>query len=87
MNDWLDDLESSDPAVVIAALHRACPCTGSAELYERFMPVLARFRKDPRPAVRDVALHLERDALDELQKQDGRERVDSQPARGQPQDG
>jgi hypothetical protein len=60
------DLESSDEARVISALHRACPCSGSPDLYEAFIPLLHRFKKDTRPAVRAVALHLEVDALERL---------------------
>lgn len=69
------DLESDDEARVITALHEACPCTGSAELYEKFLPVLNRFKKDSRPAVRKVALHLEVDAF-------GRLRVDEEEGAG-----
>lgn len=65
-DDWKADLESEDEARVISALHRACPCTGSAELYEKFLPLLNRFKKDPRPEVRKVALHLEVDAFSRL---------------------
>lgn len=46
--------------------------SGSYEAYEAHMAVLHRFKKDPRPAVRKVALHLEVDALEELAKQDDR---------------
>lgn len=73
--DWKADLESDDEARVIAALHQACPCTGSAELYEKFLPVLNRFKKDQRAGVRKVALHLEVDAFDRL-------RVDEEEAVG-----
>ena len=67
-DDWRADLESEDEARVISALHEACPCSGSAELYEKFMPVLNRFKKDPRAEVRKVALHLEEDAFGRLIK-------------------
>ena len=70
--DWLADLASDDEAVVISALHEACVCTGSAELYEGFLPLLQRFKKDPRPAVRRVAIHLERDSLESLVRDDER---------------
>jgi hypothetical protein len=63
---WAQGLESDDEATVIRALHAACPCTGSASLYESSMPVLLRFKKDARPAVRAVAIHLEIDALEQL---------------------
>ena len=69
---WRTDLESDDEARVISALHDACPCTGSAELYEKFLPILNKFKKDPRAAVRKVALHLEIDALGQLNKDEER---------------
>lgn len=67
-SEWRADLESDDEARVVSALHEACPCSGSAELYEKFLPLLNRFKKDPRPEVRKVALHLEVDAFDRLRK-------------------
>ena len=60
---WLADLQSGDAARQIWALHRACPCSGSSRLYERYMPQLHAMKKDRRPDVRRVALHLEEDAL------------------------
>lgn len=60
---WLADLESGDAARQISALHRACPCSGSSQLYERYMPLLHGMKKDRRAEVRNVALHLEEDAL------------------------
>ena len=68
--EWLADIESSDEARVISALHQACPCTGDTGLYEGFMATLHRFKKDPRERVRKVAMHLERDAMEELSKAD-----------------
>lgn len=67
---WLDDLESDDEALVKRALHAACPCSGSSELYEQYMVILHRFKKDPRPAVRKVAIHLEVDAMERLSMED-----------------
>lgn len=67
---WVADLESDDQERVISALHAACPCTGSDQRYEAFMPVLHRFKKDHRPKVRAVAIHLEEDAMTELAKRD-----------------
>jgi hypothetical protein len=69
---WLADLECDDEAVVISALHAACPCRGSSRRYEGFTAMLQRFQKDPRPAVRKTALHLEYDAFEELTKEDER---------------
>ena len=70
VEDWVADLASEDEAVVVRALHQACPCSGSAVLYERFTARLQDLKKDPRPTVRQVALHLEEDALDQLKIQD-----------------
>src|SRR5438552_1804594 len=67
---WLMDLASGDEATVIRALHQACPCTGSPLLYERYKHQLHALKKDPRPEVRKVALHLEVDALDQLRVHD-----------------
>ena len=69
---WQVDLDSADEAEVVSALHAACPCTGSSETYEAYMVLLHRFKKDTRPGVRKVAIHLEVDALEELAKQDER---------------
>ena len=69
---WLEQLESDEESVVISALHAACPCGGSSERYETYMHVLRRFEKDPRSAVRKVALHLQLDAFEELAKDDER---------------
>ena len=63
---WLNDLASDDEATVVRALHRACPCSGSADLYMRYKHQLHALKKDARPEVRQVALHLEVDALDQL---------------------
>ena len=69
---WLQDLESDDERLVIRALHRSCPCSGSSALYEEFMPILARFKHDHRLEVRKVAIHLEVDALQRLAIEDER---------------
>ena len=61
---WLADLQSGDPARQVRALHAACPCSGSSARYERYMPLLQEMKKDPRPEVRRVALHLDEDALE-----------------------
>ena len=65
-DEWLNDLGSPDAERRINALHRACPCHGPATEYEEFMPLIAKMKKDSSPAVRKVALHVERDALDQL---------------------
>lgn len=61
---WLADRRSGDATRQTRALHAACPCSGSSELYERYMPQLHELKKDPRSAVRRVALDLVEDALD-----------------------
>lgn len=70
--DFLDSLASDDAEVVVAALHAACPCGGSSERYEAFLDVVRGFEKDPRPAVRKAAMHLQYDAFEELTKDDER---------------
>ena len=61
-----DDLESADADVVVRALHAMCPCGGSPAAYERLMPIVQDLKKDPRPEVRAVAIHVELDALQHL---------------------
>lgn len=70
--EWRGALESPDEHEVISALHYACPCSGDRSMYEEFMPVLDRFKKDPRPRVRAVALHLTEDAMQMLAMEDKR---------------
>ena len=70
VEEWLANLASEDEAVVVRALHQACPCSGSAFLYEQYTSRLRELKKDSRPAVRQVALHLDEDALDQLKIQD-----------------
>ena len=61
---WLADLQSGDSLRQVRALHAACPCSGSSLLYEQYMPLLHELKKDPRPEVRRVAIHLDEDALE-----------------------
>lgn len=61
---WLADLQSGDLLRQVRALHAACPCSGSSRLYERYMPRLHGLKKDPRPEVRRVAIHLDEDAIE-----------------------
>jgi hypothetical protein len=70
--DWRRDLASGDEERVVRALHGACPCSGSSTRYEQYMDLLHQFKKDPRPKVRAVALHLEEDAFDRLRREDER---------------
>ena len=65
-DEFLADLASDDEATVIRALHAACPCTGSDERYTVYMDVLHRLKKDPRPKVRGVAIHLDGGRRDDL---------------------
>jgi hypothetical protein len=67
---WLADLASPDERTRMRALRSACPCLGSSATYEEFMGIVAAMKKDPSPAVRRVAIHLEEDALDHLRQED-----------------
>jgi len=55
-------LRSPDEETRIRALHRVCPCGVSFAVYERYMDEVGRLKKDSSPAVRRVAIHVERDA-------------------------
>lgn len=45
-------------------MHVICPCGAGFPLYERFRGEVKRLQKDPDPAVRDAALHVEHDACE-----------------------
>lgn len=45
-------------------LHAICPCGAGFPLYERFRGEVKRLLKDPDPAVRAAALHVEHDACE-----------------------
>jgi len=66
-----------------------CPCSGSSAQYEELMPLVHELGKDPRPAVRAVALHLELDAFQRLALEDEvangfvRNRPGGNPRRGE----
>lgn len=68
----LADLDSDDEEVVIRALHTACPCSGDDTFFVRHQRALRRLERDARPAVREVAKHLQRDAIDEMRQEDER---------------
>lgn len=70
--DWKRDLHSGDEDRVVRALHAACPCSGSSARYEQYMSLLHQFKKDGRPKVKAVALHLDEDAFDRLRREDER---------------
>ena len=55
-------LRSPNEETRIRALHRVCPCGSSFAVYERYMDEVRRLKKDPSPAVRRVAIHVEHDA-------------------------
>jgi len=74
-------LRSADADTRIRALHAVCPCGAGFGLYERLRGEVKRLQKDPDPRVREMALHVERDAcqieaietgLDRAAKQDWR---------------
>lgn len=89
-DDWLARLSWGDEDTRIAALRSACPCNGSSRTYEDFMSLLAALKADPSPRVRQVALHLEYDALVHLRQADEdalgyrRNRPGGHGRRGQP---
>jgi hypothetical protein len=68
---WMSELLSDDERTRVRALHAACPCSGSMRRWEDYMGLLRQMTKDPSPAVRAVAIHLEEDALGHLQIEDG----------------
>lgn len=57
-------LRSPDPPARVRALHAVCPCSAGFLLYERSREEVKRLRKDPDPAVRAAALHVEHDACE-----------------------
>ena len=60
----LAQLRSADEEVQVKALHRVCPCGAGFVVYERFRAEVKRLQKDPSPAVRAAALHVEQDACE-----------------------
>ena len=56
------DYQSDDASIRARALRSSCPCHVSWEAYERLRKPALRLRKDPDPAVRAIAHHLEDDA-------------------------
>ena len=57
-------LRSADEQVQVKALHRVCPCGAGFVVHERFRAEVKRLQKDPSPAVRAAALHVEQDACE-----------------------
>ncbi len=57
-------LRSPDAQARVRALHAICPCGAGFPLYERFRSEVKRLQKDPDPAVRAAALHVEHDACE-----------------------
>jgi len=60
----LDRLRSADADIRVKALHAVCPCGAGFGLYERLRGEVKRLQKDPDPRVREMALHVERDACE-----------------------
>ena len=58
----LAQLRSADEEVQVKALHRVCPCGAGFVVHERFRAEVKRLQKDPSPAVRAAARHVEQDA-------------------------
>lgn len=60
--DLIAAYRSPDEEVRASALRRSCPCHTPWEVYEQLRKPALRLRKDPSPAVRRIADHLEQDA-------------------------
>ena len=60
----LDRLRSADADIRVKALHAVCPCGAGFGLYERLRGEVKRLQKDPDSRVREMALHVERDACE-----------------------
>lgn len=56
------DLGSPDAMVRAAALRQICPCHLEWAIFEPLRKAAKRLQKDPDPAVRALALHVEQDA-------------------------
>ena len=76
--DVLARLRSADAGTRIKALHSLCPCGAGFVLYERLRGEIKRLQKDPDPWVRDMALHVERDACEIEAVEAGRDRAAEQ---------
>jgi hypothetical protein len=60
--DVLAGLRSADADTRVSALRPVCPCGAGFGLYERLRSEVKRLQKDPDSRVREMALHVERDA-------------------------
>ena len=60
----LAQLRSADEEVQVKALHRVRPCGAGFVVHERFRAEVERLQKDPSPAIRAAALHVEQDACE-----------------------
>ena len=58
----LRDYESHDERVRAEALKNSCPCHVPWDVYAQLRKSALRLRRDPSPAVRALAEHLEEDA-------------------------
>jgi hypothetical protein len=58
----LEELRSPDEQVRARAVREVCPCRMPWEVFERLRKPVQRLRRDPSPAVRKLALHVEEDA-------------------------
>ena len=63
-DDVLARLRSADADTRLRALHAVCPCGAGFVLYERLRGEVKRLQKDPDSRVREMALHVERDACE-----------------------
>ena len=62
--DVLVQMRSADANTRVRALHAVCPCAAGFLPYEHLRGEVKRLQKDPDARVRDMALHVERDACE-----------------------
>jgi len=74
----LAQLRSADEEVQVKALHRVCLCGAGFVVYERFRAEVKRLQKDPSPAVRAAALHVQQDACEIEAIEAGLDRAEEQ---------
>jgi hypothetical protein len=77
-DDVLARLRSADADIRVRALHAVCPCGAGFVLYERLRGEVKALQKDPDPRVREMALHVERDACEIEAVEEGLDRAAEQ---------
>ena len=77
-DDVLARLRSADADIRVRALHTVCPCGAGFVLYERLRGEVKALQMDPDPRVREMALHVERDACEIEAVEEGLDRAAEQ---------